>query len=144
MTRRALIADDHGSILDEVNQILLHHDFKVVASASNGPALLSAAAASLPDLIVLDVSMPEMSGIEVARQLARAGLKSRIVFLTIHSDPEIISAAFDAGAIAYVLKERITIDLGVAIEHALMGETFVSPTRRKRTNPPGSLSGTSH
>ncbi len=133
MTLRVLVADDHGSILGEVNQVLLQQNCKVVASASNGPALLSAATASAPDLIVLDVSMPQMSGIEVARQLVRSGSKARIIFLTIHSDPQIISAAFDAGAIGYVLKERLQIDLGVAVEHAILNQRFQSPIRKRGT-----------
>ena len=76
MALRVLVADDHGSILGEVNQVLLQQNCKVVASASNGPALLSVANASAPDLIVLDVSMPEMSGIEVARRLGQVWLES--------------------------------------------------------------------
>jgi DNA-binding NarL/FixJ family response regulator len=138
MSLRVLVADDHGSILGEVNQVLLHQNCKVVASASNGPALLSAAAAYAPDLVVLDVSMPEMSGIEVARQLVQSGSNARIIFLTIHSDPEIISAAFDAGAIGYVLKERLQIDLALAIENALLSQRFLSPIRKRVASTEGS------
>src|SRR5512133_2661167 len=102
---RIVVADDNGSLLHEINR-LLRAEHHVVASVSNGRTLLQTATALSPDLIVTDISMPEMNGIEVARRLRQAGCSAKIIFLTVHTEPEIISAAFEAGATGYVFKDR--------------------------------------
>ena len=122
---RILVADDQGAVLNEVNRVL-RASHNVVASASNGNALLRAAAAVSPDLIVTDISMPEMNGIDVARQLRKTGSKAKIIFLSVHREPEIISAAFEAGAEAYVFKEQLLTDMAAAIDHVLSGDKFLS------------------
>ena len=82
-----------------------------------------------PDILVLDISMPVMDGIETAQRLRQANSKTRIVFLTVHDDPEFASAAMDAGAMGYVIKSRMVSDLLVAINEVYAGRTFVSPLR---------------
>ncbi len=126
MTRsRVLVADDLTLMLDAVTA-LLKESFDVVGKVSNGRAALKAILTLEPDLVVMDVSMPGMSGIEVARELgARIG-KLRIVFLTGHRDLAILAACFEVGGLAFVLKDSMDTDLIPALNEALAGRTFVS------------------
>jgi DNA-binding NarL/FixJ family response regulator len=124
---RVLLADDHAAIMAQaVNR--LAGMFEVVGSVGNGLDLLQAAARLKPDVVVLDITMPDMDGIEVARQLRKAGCRAKLVFLTVHNDPDYVQAALQAGGIAYVVKSRLASDLVKAIHEALAGRSFVSPT----------------
>jgi DNA-binding NarL/FixJ family response regulator len=80
-----------------------------------------------PDVIVSDISMPKLSGIEAANQLRESGCSAKVVFLTVHNDPDFVRAALRTGALGYVLKTSITTDLLIAIRETLAGRTFVSP-----------------
>ena len=102
--------------------------FEIVGSVTNGLDLLQAAARLNPEVVVLDITMPGMDGIEVARQLKRAGCRAKLVFLTVHNDPDYVHAAFQAGGTAYVVKSRLASDLVTAIRETLAGRNFVSPT----------------
>jgi DNA-binding NarL/FixJ family response regulator len=106
----------------------LEPDCDVVAAAADGPALLDSAAAMDPDVLVLDVSLPGMCGIEVASRLKASGARARVVFLTVHADPDYVAAALAAGALGYVVKVRMASDLRAAIREAMAGRQFVSPT----------------
>ena len=123
--KRVLVADDHAQILSAV-AALLGKSFDVVSSVSDGPAALNAALKLGPDLVVLDVSMPGMSGIEVAKELKRRRSEARIVFLTVHEDAEILASCIAAGGLGYVVKELMDSDLIPAINEALAGRRFVS------------------
>ena len=124
---RVLLADDHAAMLAQaVNR--LAGMFEVVGSVGNGLDLLQAAARLKPDVVVLDITMPDMDGIEVARQLRKAGSRAKLIFLTVHNDPDYVQAALQAGGIAYVVKSRLASDLVKAIHEALAGRSFVSPT----------------
>lgn len=123
---RILVADDHEEMLERVSN-LLRSQFEVVAKVNEGLAAVDAAARLKPDLIVLDILMPEMDGIRAARELKRQGSEAKVVFLTIQQDEEFVAAAFESGAKAYVLKSRMHWDLVHAIDQALAGEVFVSP-----------------
>ena len=101
--------------------------FEIVGSVSNGLDLLKLAAQLNPDVVVLDITMPDMDGIEVARQLRRVGCQAKLVFLTVHNDADYVQAAFQAGGIAYVLKSRLASDLVTGIREALAGRNFISP-----------------
>ena len=92
----------------------------------DGKALVQAAMRMNPDVIVTDISMPILNGIEAANTLRNFGSTSRIIFLTIHQDLDYVKACFDAGALAYVSKPRMSADLLSAIQEALMGHSFVS------------------
>src|SRR5262245_51971742 len=106
MTRaRLVIADDHAPLVAAVER-LLADEFDVVGTASDGPAALRAAARLDPDVVVLDISMPDLDGIEVARRLKAAGSRAKVVLLTVHDDPDLVRAALAAGALGYVLKSR--------------------------------------
>ena len=93
----------------------------------DGKALVQAAMRMNPDVIVTDISMPILNGIEAANTLRNFGSTSRIIFLTIHQDLDYVKACFDAGALAYVSKPRMSTDLLSAIEEALVGRSFVFP-----------------
>ena len=123
--KRVLVADDHARILDAV-AALLGKSFEVVGLVSDGKAALEATRKLEPDLAVLDISMPGMSGIEVARELKRCASRTRIVFLTVHQDTEILASCIAAGGMGYVVKERMDSDLIPAIHEALAGRRFVS------------------
>src|SRR5262249_21251682 len=119
-----LLADDHLRVLESLRR-LLGADYRVVASVSNGRLALEAAGALNPDLIVLDIEMPEMNGIRAAQEIRRLGLKARILFLTVHDDEDYVAAARAYGD-GYVLKSRMATDLHHAIQEALSGRFFVS------------------
>jgi DNA-binding NarL/FixJ family response regulator len=122
---RILLADDHEALLDKVGQVL-DREFDVVGKVRDGQALLDAAERLKPDLLIVDISMPVMGGIEAAHRLMEAGSNARIVFLTMHEDPEFIGEAFAAGASGYVIKSRLASDLIAAARKALAGRSFIS------------------
>ena len=114
---RVLLADDNDILLGEVRAIL-EPKFDVVGEVGDGQALLEAARRLTPDVLVVDISMPGVSGIEAARKLHREGSSSKIVFLTVHLDPALVEIAFEAGGMAYVLKTTAGEDLLPAIDEA--------------------------
>ena len=120
-----VLADDHRVMLTEV-RTLLEPRFNVLAAVENGLLAVEAVAKFKPELAVLDIAMPHMSGIAAAHEIRKLGLPTKSVFLTIQGDPEYIQAAQDLGA-GYVLKSRIHSDLVLAIDEALAGRAFVSP-----------------
>jgi DNA-binding NarL/FixJ family response regulator len=103
---------------------ILKTDCDIVGSAASGSAALGAYAATAPDVIVLDISMPGRNGIEVAKRLRRAGSGAAIIFFS--ADDELVTAALEAGGSAYVSKTLVASDLRVAIAEALAGRIFVS------------------
>jgi DNA-binding NarL/FixJ family response regulator len=106
---------------------LLEADFEIVGSVDNGRDLVSAAGLLQPDIILLDISMPVLTGIEAARQVRQKGIKSRFVFLTVHERVEFLHACLAEGALGYVVKSRIASDLVTAVREALSGRRFISP-----------------
>ncbi len=123
---RVLLADDHEAMLDRVAN-LLADECDVIGTAIDGRQALDAAQNLKPDVVVLDISMPVMNGIETAHRLKEVGVKARIVFLTVHDDPDFAREALEAGALGYVIKSRIVSDLVAAIKGAHAGRSFVSP-----------------
>ena len=123
--QRILLADDHSLMLERVTRFL-QPTFEVVGVAHNGVEMVSETMRLSPDIIVADISMPELDGIEAAHRLRKMGATSAIVFLTIHEDSEFVDACMDAGAFGYVLKSRMKTDLIPAISAALSGHCFVS------------------
>ena len=105
---------------------LLQPEFEVVGKVRDGRALVEDAMLLKPDLIVTDVSMPVLNGIEAADLLRQSGCKSRIIFLTVHSDPDFVRRCLSTGAFGYVVKSRIASELLPAIREALEGSIFVS------------------
>jgi len=123
---RVLLADDHELMQKRVKEIL-DPEFEVVGAVDNGRALVAAAAQLNPDVLVVDISMPVLNGIEAVRQIKESGNQAKIVFLTIHEDPDSVGVCREAGALAYVVKSRLASDLIPAIRLALTDHTFVSP-----------------
>jgi len=125
---RVLLAEDHPEMRERV-AAMLAGEFEVVGQVSDGKALLSAAEVLQPDLIVLDISMPILSGIDAAERLAAKGSRAKLVFLTVHDDDDqdYIGEAFSAGAQAYVVKSRLASDLLRAMRAAIAGWYFLSP-----------------
>jgi DNA-binding NarL/FixJ family response regulator len=121
-----LLADDHEDFL-EITARLLEREFQVVKTVSDAQKLLDEVARLEPDVLVLDISMPVLNGIEAARQLKATGCRAKIVFLTLHEDPDYVRAAFAAGGVGYVVKSRLVSDLPLALREALAGRSFVSP-----------------
>jgi DNA-binding NarL/FixJ family response regulator len=128
MTRaRILLADDNASMLERVAS-LLSAEFEIVAMVRDGQAALEAIARLKPDVAVLDVSMPVMTGLEAAAALARTEQPPRVVFLTIHEDEEFVGAARRVGAAGYVLKREMFHALIPAVADALSAEPrFLKP-----------------
>ena len=127
MTRpRVLLADDH-KIVAEGLKSLLESEFELVGAVEDGRALVAAAQDLHPDVIVADISMPLLNGIEAARQIRKVDKKVKIIFLTMHSDVTYATRAFDAGASGFVLKHSASSELVVAIREALKGRAYVTP-----------------
>ena len=123
---RVLLADDHDLLMAIVAGVLAD-EFDVLATVGNGEQAIKAAIELEPDVVTLDISMPNLSGIEVASRLAELPRPPRVVFLTHHEDPELVQTALAAGALGYVVKRRLTVDLLPALRSALLGRVFVSP-----------------
>jgi DNA-binding NarL/FixJ family response regulator len=126
---RVLLADDHPAMLALTADALADHCL-VVGSVGDGRTLLAEAERLHPDVIVLDITMPRLDGIEAARQLLHFDQPARLVFLTVHEDADYARAALDVGGIGYVVKSRLASDLLTAIRAALANRSFISPTIR--------------
>jgi DNA-binding NarL/FixJ family response regulator len=123
---RVLLADDHQIVLEGLKS-LLSGEFDVVGSVGDGRALVDQAATLHPDLIVADISMPQLNGIEAARQIKKVDKNIKIVFLTMHPDATYAANAFEAGASGFVLKHSAPAELITAIHEAMKGRTYVTP-----------------
>jgi len=123
---RVLLADDHIMLLSAF-QTLLDGECEVVGTASNGREVVQLAATLKPDLILLDVAMPLMNGLEAARQIKAANAGIRIVFLTMNEDPDVAAEAFRAGASGYLLKSSAGSELMTAVYEAMRGRSYVTP-----------------
>ena len=121
-----LLADGHQATLALTAQALAG-ECLVVGRVGDGCELLTEAERLHPDVIVLDITMPRLDGIEAARQLRRSQGPARIVFITVHEDADYARAALDAGGLGYVVKTRLASDLLPAIRAALADQSFVSP-----------------
>ena len=123
---RVLLVDDHPAVLRQVSQ-LLSDMFEVVATLPDGRDLHRAVQVHQPDLIVMDISLPGANGIDLARQLGTNPRPPKIVFLTVHADPDYLQEALATGALGYVVKSRLASDLIPALLAAIAGRRFVSP-----------------
>jgi DNA-binding NarL/FixJ family response regulator len=122
---RVLLADDHTLVLEGFRRIV-EQRCEVVGSVEDGRALLEAAERLHPDLILLDISMPLLNGIDAARQLHKQLPDVKLVFVTMHADPAYVSEAFKAGASAYLLKRSAARELDHAIDAVLKGQYYVT------------------
>jgi len=123
---RVLLADDHKIVVEGLRG-LLESEFELVGTVEDGRALVAAAQELNPDVIVADVSMPLLNGIEAAQQLKKANSQAKFIFLTMHLDARYATRALEAGASGYVLKHSAPSELVQAIREALRGRVYVTP-----------------
>ena len=123
---RVLLADDHKIVLDGLRS-LLEPTFDLVGMVEDGRALVSAVEQLRPDVIVVDISMPLLNGIEAVRQIKKLDSQVKVVFLTMHPDVTYAIRAFEAGASGFVLKHSASSELLTAIQEAIKGRTYVTP-----------------
>ena len=128
---RLLLADDHTILVEGLNA-LLAPEFDVVATAGDGRAVLEAANQYQPDIILLDISMRGLNGIEAARRLKQSNPDSKLIILTMHGDLSFVSAAFEAGASGYVLKQSAATELVTALHDVDSGRRYISSAIQER------------
>jgi DNA-binding NarL/FixJ family response regulator len=120
-----LVADDQEEMRRTVER-LLKSECNVVGTVENGQRVLEVSQSLAPDILVVDISMPVMNGIEAAARLKQSGSSAKVIFLTVLEDPDFVAAALSAGAVGYVLKPALATDLLLAIHEALQGHIFIS------------------
>ena len=129
---RLLIADDH-TLLAEACKHLLEPEFDVVGIADNGRALLQLASELKPEIVILDIAMPQLNGLDAGKQIKHLLPATKLVFLTMNMSPEVAAEAFRRGASAYVVKTSAASDLVRAVRRALRSESYLSPDITKET-----------
>ncbi len=122
---RVILADDHPMMLAGLEK-LLATDHAVIAAVSDGRALLAAAAALRPDLVIADLSMPEIDGVEATRRLRAIAPGIRVLIMSVHSEPSWVRAAFAAGACGYLTKSSAPTEIELAVQEVLAGCFYVS------------------
>jgi DNA-binding NarL/FixJ family response regulator len=123
---RILIADDHALVIEGFRRIL-EERYELVGMAGDGYELLSAAKTVQPDIVILDISMPLLNGIDTARQLKKISPTAKIIIVTMHAGADYVRSAFEAGASAYVLKGSAVDELTLAIQAVLEGHSYITP-----------------
>jgi len=123
---RVLMADDHSLILAGLRK-LVEVECDVVGTVEDGRALVAAAQKLRPDLILLDISMPLLNGLDAARQLTKLVPESKVIILTMHASPTYATEAFQAGASGYLLKRSAVSELSQAIKSVLQGQQYLTP-----------------
>ena len=123
---RVLLADDHRVVSEGLKR-LLDDDFELVGMVEDGRALVAAAKKLQPDVIVADISMPHLNGIDAMAHLKKDNPDVKVVFLTMHQDPAYARRALEAGAVGFVVKHSAPAELVMAIHAALKGQTFITP-----------------
>jgi DNA-binding NarL/FixJ family response regulator len=123
---RVLLADDHALVLGAFEK-LLAGEFEIVGQVSDGRALVAAVERLRPDVVVLDIAMPELNGLEAGRQIKNRWPDTRLIFLTMNEDPDLAAEAFRIGASGYLLKRSAASELAMAIREAMQGRSYVTP-----------------
>ena len=126
-TPRVILADDQEEMLRTAS-VVLRDEFDIVGTAENGKRAVDLTSRLSPDVLVMDISMPVLNGIEAACRLKELGSRAKVIFLTINGDAEFVDAALSAGALGYVLKPSLATDLVPAIWAVIEGNTFISPS----------------
>ena len=127
MTIRVLLADDHRMLREGLRRSLTEEGFDIVGEADNGEQAVRMAAELLPDIILMDVSMPEMDGVEATRIIRATDPAPQVIMLTMHADKEVLADAIRAGASGYLVKDCSTEEVAEAVRMAVQGDTALSP-----------------
>lgn len=127
MTIRLMLADDHRMLREGLRRSMTDQGFDIVGEARDGDEAIQLADELLPDVILMDVTMPEVDGVEATRQIRQAHPEIRVVMLTMHADQEVLAAAIRAGASGYLVKDCSTDEIASAVRMASSGETALSP-----------------
>ena len=127
MTIRVLLADDHRMLREGLRRSLTEEGFDIVGEAENGEQAVRMVAELEPDVVLMDVSMPEMDGVEATRLIGGSFTATQVIMLTMHADKEVLADAIRAGASGYLVKDCSTEEIGAAIRMAMQGDTALSP-----------------
>jgi two-component system, NarL family, response regulator NreC len=127
MPIRIVLADDHVLVRQGLKSLLEREGCQVVAEAANGQEAISHVQSLQPELVVMDISMPTLNGLDAARQMTRSSPKTKTILLTEHDEPQYVSEALDAGVKGYVLKNQVASDLLLAIRQVSRGQVYLSP-----------------
>lgn len=127
MTIRVLLADDHRMLREGLRRSMLDEGFDVVGEAENGEDAVRLVAELEPDVVLMDVSMPEMDGVEATRIIRASGTATQVIMLTMHADTEVLADAIRAGASGYLVKDCSTDEVADAVRMAAQGDTALSP-----------------
>jgi len=127
MTIRLMLADDHRMLREGLSRSMSEHGFDVVGEARDGLEAVNMASSLQPDVILMDVSMPEMDGVEACRQVRGSGSATKVVMLTMHADQDVLANAIRAGACGYLVKDCSTEEIADAVRMASHGDTALSP-----------------
>ncbi len=127
MTIRLMLADDHRLLRESLSRSMGEHGFEVVGEAQNGLDAVELARSLHPDVVLMDVSMPEMDGVEACRQIHADMPDIKVVMLTMHADQQVLTNAIRAGACGYLVKDCSTEEIASAVRMAASGETALSP-----------------
>jgi DNA-binding NarL/FixJ family response regulator len=127
LTIRLLLADDHRMLREGLRRSMTDEGFDVVGEAENGEQAARMADELRPDVILMDVSMPEIDGVEATRRIKAAGSDARIIMLTMHADHDVLADAIRAGACGYLVKDCSTEEVAEAVRMAANGDTALSP-----------------
>jgi two-component system, NarL family, response regulator DegU len=127
VTIRVLLADDHRMLREGLRRSLTEEGFEIVGEAENGEQAVRMVAELQPDIVLMDVSMPEMDGVEATRLIGGSFTATQVIMLTMHADKEVLADAIRAGASGYLVKDCSTEEIGEAIRMAMQGDTALSP-----------------
>lgn len=127
MTIRLLLADDHRMLREGLRRSMVDEGFDVVGEADNGEEAVRLAAELSPDVVLMDVSMPQMDGVEATRLIRATGTSTRVIMLTMHADSDVLADAIRAGASGYLVKDCSTDEVADAVRMAANGDTALSP-----------------
>lgn len=127
MPTRVILADDHALVRQGIKSLLEREGLQIVAEASDGREAIQHAETLAPDIVIMDIGMPTLNGMEAARELARCCPKVKPILLTQHDEAQYVSAALKAGVKGYVLKNQLSSDLLHAIQQVLRGHVYLSP-----------------
>jgi DNA-binding NarL/FixJ family response regulator len=130
---RVLLADDHQMLAGAL-RLVLEPRYEVVGTVGDGRALLEAAARLQPDIVVLDIAMPQLNGLDAGRQLKHAWPKIKLIYMTMHEDPDLVGESFRAGGSAFLLKEAAVSELTEAVDKVLKGGSYVTPSAAEALN----------